>query len=206
MKATAKRLVNQQQPPMFWIMNDPRYHHRFPIDRHSQIVPAALFKMLKTRDHAGQAANLRARCEIYVSRWRHKSCTGNEKRRVASPPRYPSENWNGCGHCNPFNLKVETIYYRSRYYRNHLHHAFASRDVPTTKDDENLHEVCYEYTFMVYACSPLDDDNFLIRLRRHNLSEFSRCVKSLNEITSLCSFAIKMNTLVIVVTCELSAL
>lgn len=110
MKATAKRLVNQQQPPMFWIMNDPRYHHRFPTDRHSQIVPAALFKMLKTRDHAGQAANLRARCEIYVSRWRHKSCTGNEKRRVASPPRYPSENWNGCAHCNPFNLKVETIY------------------------------------------------------------------------------------------------
>lgn len=73
-------------------MNDPRCYHRFAIDRHSQIVPAALFKMLKTCDHAGQAANLRARCEIYVSGWRHKSCTGNEKRRVASPLRYPSEN------------------------------------------------------------------------------------------------------------------
>lgn len=72
-------------------MNDRRCH-RFAISRRSQIVPAALFKMLKTRGQAGQAANLRAGCGIYASGWRHKSRAGNEKRRVASPPRYPSEN------------------------------------------------------------------------------------------------------------------
>lgn len=176
---------------------NPRCHHRSAIDRHSQIVPAALFKMLKTRDHAGQAANLRARCEIYVSGWRHKSCTGNEKRRVASPPRYPSENWNGCGEAlQPFQSKSGD---HLRYYRNRL-----LRVIISHRCRPKMMKICikfYEYTFVI--CSLLDNDNFLIRQWWRNLSEFSRCVKSLNEITSLCSFAIKMNTLVIVVTCAM---
>jgi len=93
------RLVTQQQPPVFWIMNELCHRaHRFAIVRRSQIVLAALFKMLKTRP-ASDKRRIRVGRRIYASGSRHKSSEGNEKRRavsrcIASPPRYPSENWN----------------------------------------------------------------------------------------------------------------
>lgn len=89
-------------------MNDRRCHHRFAIGRRSQIVPAALFKMLKMRGQAGQTTNLRAGCEIYASGWHHKSRAGNEKRRRRDI-RLRIEMVAG-RHCNPFNLKGMTAY------------------------------------------------------------------------------------------------
>jgi len=47
--------------------------HRFAIVRRSQIVPAALFKMLKTRP-ASDKRRIRVGRRIYASGSRHKSC------------------------------------------------------------------------------------------------------------------------------------
>lgn len=71
---------------------------------------------------------------------------------------------------------------------------------------KDITKICIKFAetyFYVHACFLLDDDNFLIQLRWRDLSEFSRCVKSLNGITSLCSSAIKMNAFIIVATCTM---
>lgn len=58
--------------------------YRFATVRRSQIVPAALFKMLKDAAGLGQTANSRFGRGIYTSGSRHKSSEGNEKRRAVS--------------------------------------------------------------------------------------------------------------------------
>lgn len=78
------KLVNQQQPFVFRIMNELCHRtHRFAIVRHSQIVPATLFKMLKTRP-ASDKRRIHIGWRIYASGSRHKSSEGNEKRRAVS--------------------------------------------------------------------------------------------------------------------------
>lgn len=78
------RLVNQQQPFVFWIMNELCHRtHRFAIVCRSQIVPVALFKMLKTRP-ASDKRRIHIGWRIYASGSRHKSSEGNEKRRAVS--------------------------------------------------------------------------------------------------------------------------
>jgi len=80
-----------------------------------------------------------------------------------------------------------------------IHIASSSFILIVEERDENFYKITNNTNAFTSTCFPQDDDFY--DGDGDTLSKFPRCVKFLNGTTSLCTAAIKMNTLIIVVTC-----